>query len=87
MNQTPEWTKEQVEEAVAWKRQQLEEHEAQWKELRRQSRDLTLRLITEYGESINRASYLSGHHRNSVTLWLKIWNAEQKGAQRNDDQS
>lgn len=82
MNQTPEWTQAQVEEALTWKRQQLAEHEAQWKEMRQQSRDLTLRLITEYGESINRASYLSGHHRATVTTWLKIWNAEHKAAKR-----
>jgi hypothetical protein len=78
MNQTPEWTQEQVEEALASKRQQLAVHEAQWKEMRQQSRDLTLRLITEYGESINRAAYLSGHHRATVTTWLQIYNAGRK---------
>lgn len=83
MTQNPEWTQAQVEEALAAKRQALEVHEAQWKEMRQQSRDLTLRLITEYGESINRASYLSGHHRATVTTWLKIHNAEIKGARRN----
>lgn len=82
MNQNPEWTQAEVEEALAWKRQQLAEHEAQWKELRQHSRDLTMRLITEYGESVNRAAYLSGHHRNTITIWLKIHNAEVKGAKR-----
>lgn len=49
--------------------------EASWKDYRAQSRELTLRLITEHRYSLSRASQLSGHHRNTIGVWLKIHNA------------
>jgi hypothetical protein len=83
MGTEPEWTTDQVIEALTWKRQQLADHEAEWKKLRQHSRDLTMRLITEHGMSVNRAADISGHHRNTIAIWLKIHNAETKGARKN----
>jgi hypothetical protein len=52
--------------------------ESSWKDYRAQSRELTLRLITKYRYSVARAAQLSGHHRNTIMIWLKVYNAEQK---------
>ena len=56
--------------------------EERWKIYRQTSKELTVRLITEHGYSIARAAELSGHHRQTITIWLKIHNAEMKSAQR-----
>lgn len=57
-------------------REQLEE---QLKESRERSRGYVIQAVTEHGISVSKASELSGHHRNSITLWLQIHNAEIKG--------
>jgi hypothetical protein len=54
--------------------------EERWKLKREESKRLTLQLITEHGYSVNRAAELSGHHRNTIMIWLKIHNAENKGS-------
>lgn len=54
----------------------LRQIEAEWKTMRQQSRETTIALITECGISVAQASTLSGHHRNTITTWLQIHNAE-----------
>lgn len=49
-----------------------------WAIKRAESRELTLRLITDYGYNVSRAAKLSGHHRNTILIWLKIHNAGKK---------
>lgn len=78
MTQEAKWEESQVLEALRWKRQQLADHEAEWRKLREHSRSLTLSLITDFGYSVARASDISGHHRNTISIWLKIHNAETK---------
>ena len=81
-----DWAEAQVLEALRWKRQELADHERAWKIMRDESRSLTMRLIIDYGYSVARAAELSGHHRNTIGIWLKIHNAETKGA-RNAERS
>lgn len=69
-------------EQMAELRAKLAAHEQTWKELRAQSRALTVELITVEGLSMLRASELSGHHRSTVKTWLDIHNAEVRGQQR-----
>lgn len=54
----------------------LRQIEAEWKVMRQQSRETTIALIAEAGLSVAEASRLSGHHRNTITTWLQIHNAE-----------
>lgn len=46
---------------------------------RERSRAYVIQAITKQGISVAKASDLSGHHRNTITLWLQIHNAEIKG--------
>jgi hypothetical protein len=78
MTTEEEWELPQVLEALRWKRQQLADHEAEWKNLRQHSKDLTLRLITKHGYSVMAAAHESGHHRNTIKVWLDLYNAETK---------
>jgi hypothetical protein len=52
--------------------------ELSWKDYRAQSRELTVRLVTEHRYSVAEASRLSGHHRTTISTWLDIYNAEHK---------
>lgn len=56
-----------------------EDLEEQLKLSRERSRAYVLQAITETGLSVAKAAELSGHHRQSITLWLQIHNAEKKG--------
>jgi hypothetical protein len=51
-------------------RGRLDNIEAVWKKERAVSKRLTLRLVTEYGYSIFKASGVSGHHRQTILVWL-----------------
>jgi hypothetical protein len=62
-------------------RESLEE---QLKESRERSRAYVLQAVIEQGLSVAKAAELSGHHRQSITLWLQIHNAEQKGRAERD---
>jgi hypothetical protein len=73
-----DWEVTEVLEALRWKRQQLAEIEQQWKEMRGQSRELTIRLVTQHSLSISKAADVSGHHRSTIKAWLDVWNAEQR---------
>lgn len=46
------------------------------------SRKITLELVTEHGISVAKAAVLSGHTRQTIKIWLDVWNAEHK-AQKN----
>jgi len=82
MKQNDEWTEDQVLEALAHNRQQLADLEREWKKMREHSKTLCLALITKHGLSMSRVALLSGHHRNTMKIWLDIHNAEIKSAQR-----
>lgn len=56
----------------------LEQAEKDWKNLREESRRNALLLITEHGISLARTSAITGHHRNTLKIWLDIHNAETK---------
>lgn len=62
-------------------REELLEAEQAWKGLRYLNRQMTLELITSHGISVSKASQLSGHTRQTIKIWLDVWNAEHKSAQ------
>lgn len=78
MTPDDEWTKEDELEVLAETRQKLAAVEREWKMLRETSRATTMRLITEHHVSIAKAAQLSGHHRNTIMVWLKVHNALRK---------
>lgn len=53
--------------------------EEQLKLARERSRAYVIQAVTEQGLSVAKAAELSGHHRQTITLWLEIHNAEKKG--------
>jgi hypothetical protein len=63
---------------LASTRESLVKIEEEWKDLRWNSRKLTLELITEHAISIAKASKLSGHSRVTIKSWLDIHNAMAK---------
>lgn len=75
-----EWTMEDDLDALADTRVKLDAIEREWKHWREQSRFLTIKLVTVHGFSVAKASKLSGHHRNTIMVWLQVWNAEHKSA-------
>lgn len=62
--------------------QQLAAIEEQWKHWRAKSREISLQLITEDKLPVAEVARLSGHHRNTLNVWLQVFNAETKGAKR-----
>jgi ribosomal protein S6 len=62
--------------ALSQVRQELSELEKAFKSKRDVSRELTVKLVSEYRYSVARAADLSGHHRNTIAVWLQIHNAE-----------
>jgi hypothetical protein len=56
--------------------------EKEWKDLRAQSRENTIHLITECGMSVAGANRITGHHRATIKVWLDVHNAEKKAALR-----
>jgi len=60
----------------------LRHTEADWKDLRALSRKLTLELVTEQGVSVAKAARISGHTRQTIKIWLDVFNAEQKNRQK-----
>jgi len=82
MNHITSYSEEQTLVHLAETRGTLTAIEERWKIYRQTSKDLTVRLITEHGYSVARAAELSGHHRQTISIWLKIHNAETKAAQR-----
>lgn len=77
-----EWTREDDLQALQETRAKLESIEREWKHWRDQSRHLTVKLVTEHGISVAKASVLSGHHRNTIGIWLQVHNAEEKGRRK-----
>jgi hypothetical protein len=82
MKQIHPYSEEQTLVHLAETRGTLAAIEERWKIYRQTSKELTVRLITEHGYSIAKAAELSGHHRASISIWLKVYNAENKAAQR-----
>lgn len=71
-------TLEQTTRDLAESRGELDAIEARWKIAREWNRTLTVRLVVQHELSIARVSELTGHHRNTVSLWVQIHNAEEK---------
>ena len=74
MNQTLEQTTRDLAES----RGKLDAIEERWKIERAHNKALTVRLVVQHGLSVAKAADLTGHHRNTVSLWVQIHNAEQK---------
>lgn len=81
MSTQDEWGKEDRLQALAETLQKIEVIEREWKHWRAQSRTLSLELVTIDKLPVAEVSRLSGHHRNTLKVWLQIHNAEQ-GAKR-----
>jgi hypothetical protein len=87
MEEQPGKNEDQALADLAEARGTLEAIEERWKIYRATSRRLTLELITQHGYSIQKAAKLSGHHRNTIMIWLNIHNAEVKGSRRDTAKS
>lgn len=85
MSSEEEWGQEDRVQALQETRQKLEAIEREWKHWRMQSRTLTLELVTMHGFSVAKASQISGHHRATITAWLQVHNAEQRGRKKSVD--
>lgn len=64
-------------------RERLAEIEENWKFVRAAAKQNLLQAITNEGMSVATAARLSGHTRQTIKIWLDVWNAEHK----NDQQS
>jgi predicted HTH domain antitoxin len=71
-------TLEQTTRDLAESRGKLEAIEANWKIAREWNRTLTVRLVVQHELSIAKVAELTGHHRNTVSLWVQLHNAEEK---------
>jgi predicted DNA-binding protein (UPF0251 family) len=71
-------TLEQTTRDLAESRGTLEAIENRWKIERAHNKALTVRLVVQHGLSVQKAADLTGHHRNTVSLWVQIHNAEEK---------
>jgi hypothetical protein len=78
MNTHSTQTLEQTMRDLAESRGKLDAVEEAWKIARAHNRALTVRLVTDHELSIARVAELTGHHRNTVSLWVQIHNAEEK---------
>jgi len=56
--------------SVAETRGKYEAAEARWKQLRAESRALTVQLVCDHGFSMAKASRLTGHHVNVIRVWV-----------------
>jgi predicted DNA-binding protein (UPF0251 family) len=63
---------------LAESRGKLDAIEERWKIERAHNKALTVRLVVQHGLSVAKAADLTGHHRNTVSLWVQIHNAEEK---------
>lgn len=71
--------KDDAYEFLVASRIEREEAEEALRLARERSRAYVIQAVTEQGLSVAKAAELSGHHRQSITLWLQIHNAEKKG--------
>jgi DNA invertase Pin-like site-specific DNA recombinase len=85
MEQTQEERLEAAKARQALLNVSIAQVEKEWKELRAQSRQNTLDLITQLGVSVAATSRITGHTRATITTWLQVHNAEMKSAQRPAD--
>lgn len=56
--------------SVAETRGKLDAAETYWKRLRGHSRQLALSLIFDHGYTITKTARLTGHHRNTLKVWV-----------------
>lgn len=71
-------TIDQTRRDIAESRGKLDAIEQAWKIERSRNRALTVRLVTQHGLSVQKAADATGHHRNTVSLWVQLHNAEEK---------
>lgn len=81
MTTQPRRDAEAAEAELAMTSVALRHTEADWKDLRALSRKITLELVTDHGYSVANASRLSGHTRQTIKIWLDVWNASHKNGQ------
>jgi hypothetical protein len=84
MNTEPQRESEAALAELALTRVALVEAERDWKDLRALSRKITLELVTEHGFSVAKAAQLSGHTRQTIKIWLDVWNAEHKSQRKSN---
>jgi hypothetical protein len=82
MAENEEWTVEDRLQALKETREKCESLEREWKHWRNQSRILSLELIDVDRISAARVAQLSGHHRNTLKVWLDLYNAEKRAQKR-----
>jgi hypothetical protein len=82
MTTEEEWGESDRLQALKETIQKTEALEREWKHWRAQSKTLTIELITLHGYTVSKAATMSGHHRNTIKVWLDLYNAENKQAQR-----
>lgn len=59
-------------------RQEIARVEQEFKDARARSKALALELITIHHVSVAKTSLLSGHTRQTIKIWLDVWNAEHR---------
>lgn len=70
MTDTPNTSAAELVSKLLDTRAKLAAVEDRWKELRAESRRFSLLLLEDHGYSVNKVSLLSGHHRNTLQVWL-----------------
>lgn len=82
MDTEENWNVDDRLQALQETKQKLAVMEREWKTWRDQSKTLSIELITIEGLSVSKVAQLSGHHRNTLKVWLDIYNAEHKSGQK-----
>lgn len=57
--------------SVAETRGKLDATEDYWKRLRQESKSLALQLVFDHGYSVNKTALVTGHHRNTIKVWIE----------------
>lgn len=78
MTTEPERTKVDRLEDLARNSEHLEAVQNEFRAARAESRRISMELITIDKLPIAEVARLSGHHRNTLKVWLTIHNAEKK---------
>jgi len=68
--------------SVAETRGKLDYIEQYWKRLRNESRGLALQLMLDHGYSVTKTARVTGHHRNTLKVWLAVAGAEDGETER-----
>lgn len=75
-------TLDQTTRDLAESRGKLDAIEERWATERAHHKALVVRLVTQHGLSVAKAADVAGIHRNTVSLWVQIHNAEEKARKK-----